>query len=148
MSNELHPKGLTVEVDTAGGTSYATVGNIVGVKVPSKSKGVGETTNFSSSNAYRTFLGGWKMGEDATLRLRFDKTIYGTLDTAFESDVTPNWRIKLPLLSGESTNSQWVFLAIITNLGPPEVTVDSDDVVEAELTLKVSGKPVYTAGAA
>lgn len=139
-------KGTRLEWDSAGGTSYATVADLAGLMPSGKKRGTAKSTVAESANDYHEYIPSFKDGGEPKVRLRFHKTQYALLDAAFESDVIPNWRVSFPLLSGESTPSRWVFLAIIAELGKPERSVDGDDVWEVEMTLRITGKPVFTSG--
>lgn len=146
MAAKMHPKGTKLEVDTAGGTTWVAVADLAGLMPPPKARRPAKSTHFESANDYDEFIPGWKDGGEPTVRLRFHKTQFATLDTAFESDAIPNWRISFPSLSGETTPSRWTFLAIIVSLSQPERSVDDDEVYEAEMTLRITGKPTFVAG--
>lgn len=147
MAVKMPFKGTGLSVDTAGGTTFVTVADIAGIMPPQKKRGTAKSTVANSSNDYHEYIPSFKDGGEPKIRLRFHKTQYATLDAAFEADTIPNWKQTFPLLSGESTASAWTFNAIISDLGMPERNVDGDDVWEVEMTLRITGKPTFAAGA-
>lgn len=150
MADELHPYGVTIGMDVASGTSYATLGRLIAVAPPAKQRAVADRTNFSSSNFYKEIMKGWKTGMPTTFRVRFERDTFEDLDDEFEddTDALPTFLISLPLRAGEATKSRWAFAAAITNLGVPEMSVDGENLVEVNVELTPSGKPVFTKGAA
>jgi len=147
MALKLPFKGSQVQVDTAGGTTFVTIADLAGLQMPQKKRGVAKSTVAESANDYHEYIPSFKDGGDARIRLRFHKTQYTTLDTAFEADTLLNFKFNFSKLTGESTASNFVALGIITDLGTPERSVDGDDVWEVEMTVKLTGKPVFTSGA-
>jgi hypothetical protein len=148
MADKTHAKGAALLVDVAGGTTFVEIADVVAIKPPNKTRGTGETTVLKSTNSYREFLPGFKDGGELTIKLRFAKEAFEDLDDAFESDVISNWKITLTLLSGEATATNWIAKAIITDLSVPEASADNEDIWEVDVTLKITGKPAYTKGAA
>jgi hypothetical protein len=139
-------KGTIVEWDSTGGTTWASLGDVRSVMPPQKKRRVANTTVSLSSQGYEEFIPHFKQGGQPKFGFRLHKTQYALLDTAFESDVIPNWRISFPLLSGESTPSRWVYLGIIETLAAPERSVDNDDPWDVECTIQITGQPVFTGG--
>jgi hypothetical protein len=144
----MHVKGTILGVDTAGTTTFVAVAKVAAISFPGKTRGVAETTHMTSPDSYREWVKGFKVGDDATVRLRFTKAQYAALDTAFEddTDTVPNWEFKFPLVASESNASKMTFKAIIMSLGVAEKSVDGEDVWETEMTLKPTGKPVFASG--
>lgn len=150
MADELHPYGTTIGMDVASGTAYVTLARLVEITPPEKTRAIADRTNFSSANWYKEKHKGWKDATPCTFRLRFERDVFEDLDDEFEDDTDnlPTFLISLPLRSGESTKSRQAFAAIITRLGWPSKSVDGDDLVDVMVELTVSGKPVFTKGAA
>lgn len=140
-------KGTLQEVDTAGGSTYANIVDLEGLQPPMKERAVGETTVSASPNDYREYtVPGFKDGGTVAFTLRLHKTQFATLDTAFEASTLCTWKTKLPLLTGESTASNWVFSGHMTKLAPQRNTVAGADPWNVDIEVKVTGKPVWTSG--
>jgi hypothetical protein len=146
MSNELHVKGTTLEVDVAGGTTYVPLGRLKELTPPPKKRGAAETTNMSSADDYREFIPGWKEGGEPEFTLYFYDTDFATLDSLFESGATARWRMAPPVRSGQTVPPRFVALAWIMELSPPQKSVDGDNVWETNVKLKITGKPTFSAG--
>lgn len=147
MAGEMAFRGTTVSWDSAGGSSYSALSRLIGMTPPPKKRGAAEITNTLSINEYREFFQGWKEGGEPKLRFLLHRTQYALLDAAFESSAAiPNWKFEPPLPPGDAVKSNWIFAAFIMDLSPPDMSVDGDALYECELTLKITGKPVFTAG--
>ena len=146
MAAKTHQKKCKVYLDSAGGTSYTQYGDLRAIMMPDKTRGTADSTVMESTDDYREIIPGWKEGGEPTLRFAFHKTQYALLDAIFEADTIARYQFKFPLLTGETNNSLFTFLAVITKLGHPEKSTEGDEIWETELTLKISGKPTFTAG--
>lgn len=131
----------TIETSVDGGTTYLTAAGVEDIVAPAKKKKAVKTSHLTSTNNYHTVMSGMKDGGEVKIKLIFDKTAFGLWDTIFESTVQYLYRITIP------DGSKWVFSAEMTDLTAPTASTDDDSCLMAEATLKVSGKPVYTAGA-
>ena len=147
MAAKFSFKQTVVEWDSTGGTTWAALSDLVGVMPPQKKRRTVNTTVAQSTNDYEEFIPGFKQGGQPKFTFRLHKTQYALLDAAFEADTIPNWRISFPVLSGESTPSRWTFLAIIDTLASPDRNVDSDQPWDVDVTLQITGKPTFAAGA-
>lgn len=146
MATKLAVKSTIVQLDPAGGSTYADIADLVAIMPVEKTRGFTETTVMESANGYREYLASFKDGGQPKIRLRFHKTQYATLDTAFEADTICTWKFKFPLLAGEITASAFTFSAFIGKLGFPEKSAEGTDNWECEVELRISGKPTFAAG--
>jgi hypothetical protein len=124
---------------TIGG---ATIGELLGVTAPNRTRGSIEKTNLSSDDNYREFLPSVvKDGGEVSFRTNMYVSDSGqaALETAFEDGTTDTYVITFPTGIGAS----FTFSGFITALGVPEVSRDDGDTVQIEFTVKVSGKPTW-----
>lgn len=143
----INVKKTKLQYDTTGGTTWAGSLALVGLNVLDKSKEVAEDTVMEATNDYRTHeTAGFKDGNEVQVRVRYTGATYTVLDGILESDVLPNWRITLPLESGQSNGATVIFKGHMTRLSVPEKSVEGANVWECEFTIKITGKPAWTAG--
>lgn len=105
-----------------------------------------DITNHDSPSRYKQKRRGMREVGEITVKVLFTKAQQATLITLLEDDtdaVATWWRLKFPLETGEATASNWQcagFLADLQNMTP------LDDKMEADLTIVLTGRPVFTAG--
>lgn len=128
--------GAVVEYDSGGSPAYVAIGELVAVTPPNQSRETIDVTHHASPDGYREFIGSLRDGGESTLTFNYTEAGATLLQTLFAADVE-TFRITL---AGGST---WVFDAVVTAVETDEVVVD--DKMGMSATLKVSGKPVFTA---
>jgi len=116
--------------------TYTALGEILSVSPPSQARDNIETTHMASDDGYREYIGGLRDGGESTVAMNYTEAGANLLQTLFHADVE-KFKITLP---GSST---WVFSAIVTAVATDDVVVD--DKIAMSMTLKVTGKPVFTA---
>lgn len=92
-----------------------------------------DVTSIDSSLGFREFITGFKDPGTVTLTVNFTRDGYDD----FLADVNANTSRNYKLILGDSTNTEFVFLARVSNLGDPEV--NPDDAVTFTVTLRKSG---------
>ncbi|WP_066373977.1 phage tail tube protein [Herbidospora mongoliensis] len=117
--------------------TYTATAGVTSVGGPEIERENYETTAHDSAEKWRTFLGGLKDGGEVSLELRYDPRDHDTLIEDFEDDEPRDYRLIWP----EITGAQWDFQAILTGFSPEG---PFDDLLSAEVTFKVSGKPVIS----
>ncbi|MGW4641806.1 phage tail tube protein [Sphaerisporangium sp. NPDC004334] len=115
-------------------TSIAAVANIGG---PEMEREAYDATHHSSPNGWREFVGGLKDGGEVSLELRYDPRLHDVLVGDFDDDEPRDYRLIWPAITG----AQWDFKAIMTGFSPEG---PHDDLLTAEITLKVTGQPVIS----
>ena len=140
MSGGKDAFGTRFQRDTGGGV-YETIANLTDINAPERSREALETTNHGSPNKHREFVKGLMDGGEAGLTLNYDpaQNTHAALRADFEEDDLRSYRIVF--LPGDVDEETWTFDAMITNLG---VAAPIDDVLEQEITVKVSGRPVVS----
>ncbi len=129
--------GIAGNPTTLTGGSTGLIGNIRSITLPNMERVYFDTSSMSSTNDYRTFLGGMIDAGEATFELVFDKADVATLHAAIEA-VLETWTIVF------SNASTWACSGGVKSSGAGSANID--DVVTWNLTLKFSGKPTFVAG--
>jgi len=137
--------GATVGYDTAGGTSYTTLGHVKDITGPNISRGTIDITDHDSPDGFREFFGGLVDGGEITFAIGLDHTdtAHSGLFASFTSTTeTPwAWLFTFNVASGTYT---WALDGFLTALSPSAALEGQNT---WELTIKVTGKPVLTASA-
>jgi predicted secreted protein len=117
-----------------GDTAIANLTSIDGVGVSSDTI---ETTNLSTEGGYRTFVTSLKDAGEVSISGHFDYASHNALLDDFEARTLDVYTIEFPdVLTTNGT--QWTFSAVVTAFS---TSVELEDIVSFEATLKVSGRP-------
>jgi hypothetical protein len=119
-----------------GATAIASLTSIDGVGVSADSI---ETTALDNESGYRTFVTSLKDAGEVSLSGHFEYTAHSPLLTDFEAGTVDAYTIEFP--DGATTGTSWTFSAVVTNFS---TSVELEDLISFEATLKVSGKPTLT----
>ncbi len=136
--------GFTLAVDTAGGTTFVTLGSIVDGWKESGSKA--DTADISIlSDKYKQKSKGQIDPGDVTFSIAYDPddATSTTLITAFSSTsaTPPNWQITYPSgTGGAGTTTTETFKGHLTGLGRE---VMKDKLVVCEVTITKTGDPGF-----
>jgi predicted secreted protein len=117
-----------------GDVALANLTSIDGVGVSSDTI---ETTNLSTEGGYRTFVTSLKDAGEVSLSGHFDFASHEVLLTDFEDGSVDVYTIEFPD-TGLTTGTQWTFSAVVSAFS---TSVELEDLISFEATLKVSGKP-------
>lgn len=128
--------GATVDYLSADPSTYSTIGELLSVTPPPKSRDTIEATHMASPDGFREYIGGLRDGGESTLTFNYTEAGATLLETLFAADAE-TFKITL---AGSSTV---IFTAIVTEVALDDVVVD--DKMGMSMTLKVTGKPVYAA---
>ncbi|GHF73915.1 phage tail tube protein [Streptomyces thermodiastaticus] len=118
--------------------TFAAIANVTSVKGPEIERETYDVTAHDSPDGWREFIGGLKDGGDVTLTVNYDPREHDTLIADYADADPRNYKLVFP--QGLGT---WQLKLILTKFSQ-EAPVD--DKLSAEITFKVSGKPVITAG--
>ena len=124
--------GLTPE-------SFTTIAEVADIGGPSFSRESIETTSHDSTGGYREFIPGLREGGEVTFTINFmpeDATHVAAI-AQFDDDSVHNWELVYPILPSK----KWVFAAFLTKF---DTKAPVGEKLSADLTLKVSGKPVLS----
>ena len=131
-------KGTTIT------TPSGVLAQVFAISGPTLSADVADLSAHDSTQFYREFANTFRDGGEVTLGLRFDPSEAGQSEAAnglialFELDVSSPYTINWPN-TGASTTA---FEAFVTGYEP---TADFDAELDLQVTLKVTGVPVFTA---
>jgi predicted secreted protein len=117
-----------------GDVALANLTSIDGVGVSSDTI---ETTNLSTEGGYRTFVTSLKDAGEVSISGHFDFASHTTLLADFEDGSIDVYTIEFPD-TGATSGTQWTFSAVVSAFS---TSVELEDLVSFEATLKVSGKP-------
>lgn len=117
-----------------GETLIANLTSIDGISVSSDTI---ETTNLSTEGGYRTFVTSLKDAGEVSISGHFDFIEHNPLLTDFEDRSLDVYTIEFPDKVA-TTGTTWTFSAVVTAFS---TSVEMEDIIGFEATLKVSGKP-------
>ena len=117
-------------------TVYNSIGEVLSINGPGMGRDPVETTHMTSTERWRTFIGGLKDGGEVSLDLNFDPG--AAANTSLLSDLNTNTAQDYQV--AWSDGSLWTFSALLTAYEP---TAPIDDRMTATATFKISGKPYY-----
>lgn len=123
--------------DMGGPAAYATVAGVTNVGGPEIEREAYDTTAHDNPDTWRTFIGGLVDGGEVSLEVRYDPRVHDALLADFEDPEPRDYRLIWPDITG----AQWDFKAVMTGFAPEGPV---DDLLTAELTFQVSGKPNFS----
>jgi len=120
-------------------TSTGEIAQLRSITGPGVSFGDVDTTTMDSSSNYRTFVPGLGDPGELTMTMIYDpaSASHKILASAAQSRTTKVWTV----YHGSSTGDTDVFSAYVKGISR---TIPMDDVIQADITLHVTGKPAYT----
>ena len=128
--------------DGASAEAFVSIGEVLNVDGPGFTKDTHDVSHATSPNRYREFIAGFKDGGEVTLELNMLQADYANFLALFDSSGANNYQLTLPD-SNYSTKPTIVFAAHVTTQGLANPVEDKSTMA---ITLKVTGKPVYTQG--
>lgn len=129
--------GTTVEYLATDPSTYASIGELVAVTPPNKTRETIDVTHMASPDGYREHMSSLRDGGTATLTFNYTEAGFIILNTIFHSDDVETFRITYPDGATE------VFTGLITEAPINDIAID--DKIGMAATIKVTGKPAFTA---
>lgn len=117
-------------------TAVAQIKDVAGPKISRDTK---ETTHHDSTDGWKEFAPGLKDGGEVTWKVNLIKATVDNMLTELATDEASNWQVIYPYTSSTGKRNVWNFAGILTGLEASE-----DTILEADLTIKVTGKPTFT----
>ena len=131
--------GTLLKKETAPGSgTYTTIAQIGhDITGPGQKSDTIDTTTHNQLSPYKSFIAGLREGGDVKFPLYFDPNdaTHSDLVATFEAGVPVNWQLAPPFVPAVA----WSFAAIVLDIGHHYKIKDA---VMADITLKVSGRPV------
>lgn len=118
---------------------WTSISEIISISGPGKSRETIDVTSLDSTGGYREFIGSFRDGGTVSLTMIFRRDTYDIMDDDFESDVVQSYEIVLP----DADNTTIEFDGFVTEV-PLEIS--ADDAIKANVTIKVTSKPVINSG--
>lgn len=119
------------------GTVFTDLANVTSITPFNTTRDAIDTTDMSTTDGYKTALGGLKDNGECTAEINYDPTAHNTLLADFDEADPMNYRITFPGASGEIAS----FAAVMTGFSP---SVPMDEKMTASMTIKISGKIAWT----
>lgn len=133
VSGATHGYGTTL-----AGATTSTVGEILNITVGDITVDPTEVSNMDSPDAYKEFIAGMLDAGEITFAMNYNKASTAALKTAADSRTSEVWTVTFP------DGSTWVATGFVSNLSNAS---PHDDKISGDCTIKISGKPVFTAAA-
>ncbi|MFI8830548.1 phage tail tube protein [Streptomyces afghaniensis] len=119
---------------------FAAIGKVTNLSGPEIERETYDVTAHDSVDGWREFIGGLKDAGEVSVEVNYDPRVHDDLIADFEDTAPRSYKMVFPDQAG---GGNWAFKAILKGFSQ-EAPVD--DKLSAELTFKVSGKPVITEG--
>jgi len=130
--------------------NWVELSQTIAITPPTSEHGEMETTLLNSTTCERTFRSGWRDNGEALVRLRWLDSDYETIQNAATELLGRDYdfKIEFPLEVGDATQAILSWDGFVKSIAPAEFSVDSDDSLEQEITVRVSGAITFTVGSA
>lgn len=122
---------------TVSGATTGSLGNLMSVSVGNIDVTRIDVTSMDSTDKWKEFIAGMKDAGEITLDLLYDDDEYNTAITHI-GGTNEVWTVTFP------DGSTFVCSGFIAGVGP--VQAPMDDKMAMSVTIKLSGKPTFTAG--
>lgn len=138
-SQAVSGKGTLFRKWDASVPGWTNISEVISVSGPNKSRETIDVTSLDSTGGYREFVGSFRDGGTVSLAMIFRRDTYDIMNDDFESDTVQSYEIILP--DAEITTIE--FDGLVTEV-PLEIV--ADDAIKANVTIKVTSKPVVESG--
>lgn len=122
----------------AAGSGFVDLAEVNSISGPNQSRETIDVTSLDSTGGYREFIGSFRDGGSVNLNMNFTKATYTLMHTDFVSDDLVAYKIVLP----DTPTTSLEFTGLVMEL-PLEVS--TGDKITANVTIKVSGQPIFRA---
>lgn len=131
----------TVAMGTTIKKGTAAIGNLTSIDGLSVSADTIEVTTLDATSGYRSFVGSLRDGGEVSISGYFTHASHASLFVDFEDGSVDSYTIEFPDKL-TTAGTKWTFSAVVTAFS---TSVELEDLIGFEATLKVSGKPTLTA---
>lgn len=115
--------------------AYASVGEVIDLKLPELTRDTKETTHFESPNGWREFIGALRDAGEFGVTIQFDAVAdLAAFIADFKNKNAVPYRIIFP------NNDHWDISGLVTKVG---TIVPMEDRMTCEIGIKVSGEPAF-----
>lgn len=124
--------------DGADPETFTAIANLGDVEGPTTERETHDVTTHGSPDGWREFLGGLKDGGEVSADINYDPREHDAMQSDYDDTEPRNYKLVWP-----GTLGNIAFSAILSGF---ETSGPVDGQMEASVTFKVSGKPVFTPG--
>lgn len=132
-------KGFGTTVTVLVGVTPTTIGELLAVTPPNKTRETIDATHMASPDGYRELISSLRSGGTSALTFNYTKAGYAILEDLFDDDDPAQFTITL------TDGSTIVYSGLVTDYPIDDIAID--DKVGMSANISVTGKPVFTAGA-
>ncbi len=125
----------------AGTGTWVPIAKVRSITGPSMTRNTIDTTALDTTGGYRTFITGFRDPGTVALGMCFNRDGYEAMKTDFEDDDAQDYQIILP----DFDETSLTFSGLVTEL---PLTIPTDDLVTADVTIKISGTVSLESGSA
>ena len=122
-----------------GTGAWVKIAQVKSIAGPTMTRAFIDTTTLDTTGGYRTFIAGFRDPGQITLSMNFERTGYELMKLDFESELVQNYQIVLP----DTDSTSLSFEGLVTEL---PLNIPTDDVVTADVTIKVTGQVTLESG--
>lgn len=132
--------GTEFQRESATPGVFDTIAQVANITPPQSEIDDVEIEELDPVDAYKRFLPGLVDGGEVSLTLNFDgkNTGHQNLLNDHQTRATRNYRVVLP------DNTTWAFSGYVKSFSSSEIS--AGEVIQVEVTIKISGKPTLTPG--
>jgi predicted secreted protein len=138
-SNAVAGVGTTFQRWSTTTLTWVHISEINSISGPGMKRDQIEVTSLDSIGGYREYIGGFRDGGTITLAMNYTRETYELMLDDFESNLIRNYEICLP----DTEVSSIEFEGLVTEL---PLSIKADDKITVDVTIKVSGEPVFNSG--
>jgi predicted secreted protein len=124
--------------DSGAGT-WEKMADIQNINGPTMTRDTIDVTTLDTTGGYRKFIAGLRDAGELTMTMNFARDTYETMKGDFESDTEQNYEIILP----DADNTSLEIVGLVTNL---PLSIAPNEVITADVTIKITGQPVLESG--
>lgn len=138
-SNAIAGVGIELRRYNTGTSKWERLAEILSYDGPNKKRDTIDVTNMDSTDGYKEFIGGFRDSGELKCPMNFTRDTYDLMNEDFESETKQTYELAIP----DADNTTLSFLGLVTDLG---FKADTSKQVQADVTIKVSGKITIDSG--
>ena len=132
MSGATHGYGTTFK-----GSSAGIIGELISITIGGLTVDMIEVSNMDSPDAYKEFIAGMIDAGEITFSGNYIKATFSSLKDAADGREAEEWTVTFP------DGASWKGSGYVSGISG---TSPNDDKITADITIKLTGKPEFSAG--
>lgn len=139
MAEKIIGLGCTLGVDIAGGSTFVVIASVININGPGASADDIDTTTLDVADRFKTFKGSYVDPGELSIDIAYDPqtATHNSLATLLGNGNVAAWEIT----HSDATDTAETFDGYVKGF---ERTIERDGLVQASLTVKISGNPGFT----